>query len=223
MTEFPEGDMSCFMSGKEGIFSKKTIERHLRAIKLEGILPKKILGIEGRIYFPPVPGKRYCIGADVSEGLDSADQDAAVVWDVMEGTQVAVLHGNYDIDVYTDHLYKLGTWYNNAFLAVERNNHGLYVNATLWKMGYPRLYHEGKGRGSQVSEWGFLTTSVVKPLMIDELKIALNKDLIIPYDEPFLRECLFCRNLEEHTGDILMAAAIGNYLRPKAAVSMKVI
>ena len=45
--------------------------------------------------------------------------------------QVAEWHGHIDPDLFGFELYKLGRFYNTAFLGVESNNHGLTTLTTL--------------------------------------------------------------------------------------------
>lgn len=123
-----------------------------------------------RMYEPPQPGVRYIIGADVAEGLESGDADAAHVLRQDTGECVAVLHGRWPTSIYAAKLYTLGRIYNDAILGVERNNHGHAVLLKLREYQYPNLvWWRGK--------LGWETNSQTKPLIIDKLDEAIRHQL----------------------------------------------
>jgi hypothetical protein len=94
-----------------------------------------------RMYEPPVPGRRYMIGADVSEGLSGGDKSTAQVLALPELTQVAVYQDSIEPDDYADLLFNLGRIYNWAGLCVEANGPGLVTNNRLGKdLVYPNIY-----------------------------------------------------------------------------------
>ncbi|MFI5314020.1 MAG: terminase large subunit domain-containing protein [Candidatus Dormibacteria bacterium] len=129
-----------------------------------------------RIWQPPQPGRRYVAGADTAEGLPKGDYSTAVIQDVATGTEVAELHGHWQPDEFAHHLAVLCRRYGNAFLGVERNNHGHAVLLALQKIEhYPNLYRHAEydARTPQtpgaVHPAGWQTSSKSKPLMIDAL------------------------------------------------------
>lgn len=129
---------------------------------------------ELRVWFKPEPGARYCLGADVAEGLEHGDFSCASVLKKPDGEQVAQWHGHVAADRFAHILKALGTWYNRALLGVERNNHGLTVVTLLRDLGYHPLYvqRDLADRGSKYDEMeavGWLTTSKSKYKIIDQL------------------------------------------------------
>jgi len=130
--------------------------------------------------FQPIrPDERYCIGADVAEGLSHGDYSCATVLDSM-GNQVASWHGHIDPVDFGDVLAHLGQMFNRAFLVVERNNHGLATIRRLQEKGYPNLYQEQTVDESYADRLtrrvGFLTTSKTKPLIIDNMRNLLRQE-----------------------------------------------
>jgi hypothetical protein len=133
---------------------------------------------ELRVWAAPEQGKRYCIGADVAEGLLSGDYSSAMVREVTTGEQVAEWHGHIAPDLFGKILLQLGKWYNNAYLGVENNNHGLATLIYLRDTGYPMLYvqrkvddaYSGDVEGAKL---GFSTNSKTKPYIIDQLSAEL--------------------------------------------------
>ena len=87
--------------------------------------------IPGLIVFrAPVAGRRYGVGVDPAEGNPTSDDSALEVLDLEDGEQVASLAGKFEPSVTGGYADRLGRWYNNAVLMVERNNHGHAV--LLW-------------------------------------------------------------------------------------------
>jgi hypothetical protein len=129
------------------------------------------------VWHLPQYGGVYTIGADVAEGLARGDYSSAHVIDAKSGTVVAHWHGHIDPDKFgEDILLSLGYFYNEALVGVESNNHGLTTLTALYKSGYTNLYRQRRlnQRGAEASETlGWRTTSLSKPLAIDELNAAI--------------------------------------------------
>ena len=139
---------------------------------------------------PPgeAPDEFYAIGADVAEGLVEGDYSCAVVGD-SNFDVVAMWHGHIDPDLFGVELDKLGRYYNDAYLGVENNNHGLTTLTTLKKNEYWNLYFSksyDRIADTMTQKLGWTTSIRTKPLMIDklakfirELHVGLDSDLII--------------------------------------------
>jgi hypothetical protein len=81
-----------------------------------------IPGLE--VYVPPMPGGRYAVGLDPAEGNPTSDPSAIEMVDRDTGEEVCVLAGLYEPALAAYYAHRLGQWYNNAPVMVERNNHG---------------------------------------------------------------------------------------------------
>lgn len=84
-----------------------------------------------RVYQPPVPGRKYIVGADPAEGNPTSDDSAAVILDAALGEHVAHLRGKIEPTVFADQIDIVGNWYNKAMVLCERANHGHAVLARL--------------------------------------------------------------------------------------------
>lgn len=121
----------------------------------------------------------YVIGADVAEGLEYGDYSSAFVSELSTGEIVAEWHGHIEADVFGRELAKLGWWYNGALVGVESNNHGLTTLVALRDQSYQRIYYRytyDERTRSQSRKMGWRTSRVTKPLMLDELGMALRED-----------------------------------------------
>jgi len=115
------------------------------------------------VYILPVKGAEYVIGADTAEGNPNSDDSAATVLDANTGEEVAALCGKFEPDTQAAHLDALSTWYNNAKVLVERNNHGHAVLS--WLRSHSRAIRlSGFDRKD-----GWLTNGRGKALMYTEI------------------------------------------------------
>jgi hypothetical protein len=131
-----------------------------------------------RVWEQPQQGSRYVIGADVAEGLEHGDFSVAQVVEAKSRRVVACYHARVDADLFgSDVLFNLGRWYNQALIGVESNNHGLTTNKALIRVLYNPVYRQrpvNKAHNNQPTETlGWRTSSITKPLAVDELNRAL--------------------------------------------------
>ena len=175
------------------------------------------------IYSPPTsPTASYTIGADTA-GDTLGDYFAAHVIDNNTGEQVAVYHYMTDETLFARQMYCLGTYYNNALLAVEAN-FSTYPIKELVRLGYDNLYVRDKEDtfSAQIQmSYGFKTTTITRPLIISSLVDIIRDHINLINDIPTLRECLtFITNdngrkeaMEGKHDDLVMSAGIAYYVR----------
>jgi len=129
-------------------------------------------------WYKPDKNDTYTIGVDVAEGLEYGDYSCAQVLD-SRGNQVASWHGHVDPFEWGNVINYLGKRFNNAYVIVERNNHGLTTLRRMQELQYPSLYVEQTVDNAYADRitrrGGFLTTSKTKPLIIDNLAALLRQ------------------------------------------------
>ncbi len=161
--EFAEDPVSCFRESGECVFNLEALEQVLQGLRDP---------IETRdnqclmIWLPPKPGRDYVIGVDPAGGGVDGDYSCAEVIDRELGAQCAELHAHFPPRELALKLVELGTLFNTALLAVEKNNHGHGVIAWLENLKYPRLYMQNE-------QAGWLTSAVSRPNMIEHLAAVL--------------------------------------------------
>ena len=177
--EMLEDDITCFLLTGTGVFSRDTVQYYSTKPK-DPIIQEDGL----RIWLPPAPMDRYIVAADVSGGQsDDADYDAAVVVNTRTLEHVATLHGRFHAKDYAERLVNLATRYNEAVLAVEVPGPGQAILEIIEHfMGYGNLYRRETG------ELGWANSWQSKPVMVSELKTALNSHLLITYDSLLVGE-----------------------------------
>ena len=133
----------------------------------------------------------YVMGVDTAEGLGHGDYSCIQVLDVGTGEQAAIWHGRIPPDALAVEVTRLGLWYRDALCCVESNNHGLTTITMLRQLGYPRLFRQrslNRTTNKVSQEFGWRTTRTSKPLMIDDLGMALRNDELSLYDVNTVQE-----------------------------------
>lgn len=174
-----------------------------------------------RIFEQPRLGESYVIGGDVAQGLEHGDFSSAHVISAATDHVAAVWHGHIDPDLFGDALCALGYFFNTALVAVEVNNHGLTTLKAMQRAGYPRLFFRrdvDKRYEQQGPQLGWYTSMVTKPLMIDELAMALRAELIVQDEETIAELRTYVRDEKGQMSgspydDRVISLAIANQMR----------
>lgn len=189
--EYPATAQEAFLVSGRARFASEWIVaqgEHLQAPLATIPLPQ-LAAIPGlALYALPRANQRVVIGADVSEGLEHGDYSAATLIDAETWDELGHLHGHWEPDEFARHLNVLTRAYN-ADLAIERNNHGYAVLATLKTLETPGVWIGDDGRA------GWLTTAQSKPLAIDGLAVALRDNLVHIRTQATLNELQIYRRL----------------------------
>jgi hypothetical protein len=162
--EYAEDEQSCFLASGESVFELEAIEERLKTVQEP---QERRMNGELEIWLPPVRGKSYLVAVDPAGGGSDGDYSAAEVVEMETGLQCAEYAGHAGGLELARLVTKLAAEYNDAWLVVERNNHGNGVLAYVETV-YPckRLYrHAGQA--------GWLTTSVSRPAVLGRLGAAL--------------------------------------------------
>ncbi len=177
-------------------------------------------------FFPPVPAvngapaKRYIIGVDPAGGGTFGDYSCAQVIDARSGIQCAELHGHYSLEMLAAQVKVLARRYNDALVAVERNNHGHGLLAYLaLDQGYPELYKCDE-------QAGWVTNVATRPRML-----AMLSELLVNAPHMFLSPRLLeelrtfirhpdgsCSAAAGTHDDAVMAMAIAQAVRVERAI-----
>ena len=140
----------------------------------------------------------YVIGADVAEGLKDGDFSCGLVGDE-DFMVVAMWHGHIDPDLFGKELIKLAKYFNQAYIGVEANNHGLTTLKSIlrdeyWNIYYQKIYD--RMTENITTKLGWTTTSRTKPLLIDKLSEFIREMYIGIFSETIIGE-LFTYVIDE--------------------------
>lgn len=149
---------------------------------------------EVKIYELPQPGRPYVIGADTAG--EGSDYFVAQVLDNITGKQVAVLRGCYtdgmDEGTFAHQLYCLGSWYNEALIAVE-TNFSTFPQQELERLGYNRFWVREKVdeyTGQTIKSFGFRTTKISRAAVLGLLQHIVRETPEVLTDETTMEEML---------------------------------
>lgn len=91
------------------------------------------------VWVEPVAGRQYVMGVDPAEGNPRSDESACVVVDRETLEQVALVAGRVEPAIFAGYVAQVSSYYNNADVLVERNNHGHLVIRELENDGRMQL------------------------------------------------------------------------------------
>ena len=222
--EFAEDPDTCFRATGDCCFEIEPIDARL--MELGGETDRAIETRRGgalQIFFPPQRGKKYVVAVDSAGGGSDGDFAAVQVIDLQTGLQCAELQQRLRPMELAQVSAGLATDYNNALLAVERNNQGGSVIAHLEStFHYPNLY-------ARSGEKGWLTTTASKSTMVGLMASLLAESLTLFSSRRLLAECrTFVSFAGGRTGaangshdDCFMAMAVAQSVRAEILAGRK--
>ena len=252
--EYPCNAMEAFLTTGTPVFNNEIVIKRIRELESNptgergnliyvGEQEKKLVFTPDQhgwitIFKHPEKDRPYIAGADVAQGVEGGDFDAAPMLDNITLEQVAAFHSHLNVDLYAEELYKFGIYYNNALLGPEVNfNPGIIIN--LEKLRYPKLYMRQDihtiSKDIKMT-FGWLTGIPNRNAIISELVEYVREHSYLIKDVMFLRECLtFIKNkqgkpeaMEGKKDDRVLAYAITLAIRgqqttllPKVQPSIK--
>lgn len=187
--EYPEDATTCFLVSGTRFFDALIIEAIIK--RTPG--PTEGKDSEIRVWKKPVPGRKYVIGADCSEGVAGGDYSFAGVVDAETMEQVAAIRGLWKPADFAARIDRLARQYNMARVVVERNNHGHSVINTLSNvLHYPNMYKHreyDQKAGTYNFKLGFPTDAKTRPILLDDLRDAVEAGHMLVHDLIFCAEC----------------------------------
>jgi len=218
--EYAEDAESCFIASGDAVFELSAIDARLSAVR-DPVQMRR--NRELRIWLPPVPGRQYLVAVDPAGGGSEGDYSAAQVVDVATGMQCAEFAGHVGGVELTRLICNLAAEYNQAWLVVERNNHGTGILALAEAVcHYPRIF-------CQDMKTGWLTNSVTRPAVLGRLGAALIEQPHLFQSRRLLAECrCFVRLPDGSTGaragthdDCVLAMAMALAARAEIALDSR--
>lgn len=198
--EYPAEPEEAFLTTGRPVFNPEQLQDCLgntrdveERLALEG--DEFVIHSRGELqtYLKHDAGEQYVIGADVAMGVRNGDYSVAQVLDSKK-RQVATWRGQVHPDHFAEVLYALGEYYNEAFICVENNSHGILTCTRLGKdLAYPNFYTEvqvDKITDRETIKLGFSTTAKTKPLIIDQLRASMREKELELNDKTTIREMM---------------------------------
>ena len=198
MQEYPSTPEEAFIASGRPVFNIPALRKYLEHAKegIRGYIKEdKFLQDEKgyvEIWKEPKPNAYYVIGADVAEGLVEGDYSVAQVLDE-DCNVVARWHGHIDPDLFGIELVNLAKYYNEAYLAIENNNHGLTTIKSVQRQEYWNLFFSktyDRFSDTITKKLGWSTNGKTKPMMIDKLAEFVREFYIGIQDKLTIQELL---------------------------------
>ena len=210
--EYAEDAESCFKASGDCCLPAEAIERRLGELRQPFATRR---GGALHVWLPPMPSKKYLLGVDTAGGGPDGDYAAIQILERDSGLQCAELQERLAPLALARVAAQLAREYNQATIAVERNNHGSAVLAYLDSSEhYERVY-------ARDGAAGWLTTAGNKPAMISRLGALLEEEASLFFSRRFLTECRTFISFENGGSgaasgahdDCLMAMAVAHAVR----------
>lgn len=181
MQEYPSTPEEAFIASGRPVFNVPAVRKYLNHAEsgIRGYIREKGSSVyfdedeKGyvEIWSKPKLGEFYVIGGDVAEGKIDGDYSVAQVLD-SNCNIVGMWYGHIDPDLFGLELVKLARYYNDAYLGVEVNNHGLTTlkaiqKAEYWNIYFAKIYD--RFTDSITKKIGWNTNGKTKPMAIDKL------------------------------------------------------
>lgn len=177
--EYAEDPQTCFLVSGECVFELAAIEQALEMAGQEITTEDN-----GRLltWLPPQNDRQYIMGVDTAGGGSDGDYACAEVTDRETGMQCAELHGHFPPSELARRVVHLANRFNQALVAVEKNNHGHAVLAHLDILQYRRLFEQN-------GQPGWLTSAATRPAMIENMAAILCEEPQLFRSRRLLEEC----------------------------------
>jgi hypothetical protein len=218
--EYAEDPESCFRASGDSVFELGPIEQRLATVPEPLELRRNG---EFEIWLPPLSGKQYLVAVDPAGGGSEGDYSAIEVIEIASGLQCAEFAGHIGGLELATFATSIAREYNDAWLVVERNNHGHGVLAMMENVcHYARIYQHLDGPG-------LLITSANKPALIGQLNAQMIDEPDLFRSRRLLAECRsFVRHPDGSMGaragthdDRVMAMAVGLAARAELLVTRR--
>lgn len=206
--EYPITPEEAFILSGTSVFNSELILEHMKNLPLpikrgyfnydyDGLHITNIRWVEDPMGYIKIykdySGGNTVIGGDTAG--EGSDFFVAHVLD-SKGFQCAVLHKQFDEDLYVKQVYCLGAYYH-SLIAIE-SNFSTFPNRELQRLHYPTLYVRevfDQIRPDVQEKYGFKTTSLTRPTIINQLVEIVREHITNINDSETLQEMLsFVRN-----------------------------
>ncbi len=181
--EFPEDDVSCFLSAADEWYPSEEINRIAKMC-----YPPESHYLGADVWYEPEEGLQYLMAID--PGLGKKSDSVAEIWTFKEDEykHCATFSGKYAGKEMAELCFPIARYYNNAKIA---NEDALDITSHL--VPYGNLYYRTDPVTGRVSSnIGWQTSPATKPYMCNELKRSL--PLIVTHDTRIPQQC---RNIRE--------------------------
>lgn len=225
--EYPATDQECFLASGRPVFRSDKITEAYSGGR-EPLFRGRVRCDEGRpprieesmggpltVWTAPQPGGRYVMGVDTAQGFATSDFSVASILDADTMEQVAEFAGRWDVSDFASYIVALARIYNDAFVAIEINNHGLSVLQGVREQGYWNLLNR-KGYDSVTHAWinkqGWQTSVKTRPILVDSAVQCFHmEDGAVIHSKELLRQMSRFNFVQGTSGEWLPSTPKGDH------------
>lgn len=198
MKEIDENQWRVYALGEWGVLN---LNHKFDIKRLSNIVVETPISvIDGvNIYRAPEQGRYYSMGIDSSRGRQGGDYTAISLRDE-QYRQVASYKGHADEQLTFVIAYNLANYYNSlgrVYITPEVNNMGIYLVDKFKESDYPQelqykryIIDPTKQLDGRIPDYGFMTTSKTRPVMINHYAELFNKGDIEVVDHELKKELM---------------------------------
>ena len=196
--KYPEDPITAFLVTGKQYFDRDILIA--RKMELTNFKPYRTYDNgNARFFHPRIPGRRYLIGVDCATGREVSSEDtdyaAAVCIDLETGEEMAAYRAKVRPEDLAQDVADIGTYYNNAVVAVERTGDGgTCILALQGECKYGAIYKHKewfkRQRQKVIELEGFPTTPKTRPVALNKLNAFIMDHPELIWDEKFIDEAL---------------------------------
>lgn len=192
--EHPEDPETCFLVSGSPIFDPKLLTRFLQEAMAAHVIEKVWTPGNGQrlVWRRPSGTDPYVISVDVAEGKAHGDWSVISTWQSQPDRlfNVARTKLRCTLDELASRIIEEAQHYNNALVAIERNNIGSEVVRKVHDAGYHNQFYMTDRDGEQTEHMGWHTNERSKRIMVEEFVGDTNSGNIVSYDPELWSEAM---------------------------------
>lgn len=231
--KYPEDAVTCFLSSGRLFFDQEVLAARISELQVYKPLDIERNG-EVTIFQKPRKGRQYIFGMDIAEGkgiiqagTEVGDWTCGKMIDKETGEECLAYRARLAPEDAGADAVEIAQHYNDALIAVERNNHGGTVILSIRELGYGNIYkhREWWKREKTDRKWsefeGWPTTGKTRKILLNKAAWFVRHHPELIWDMTFVNECFtFIYNekgipaaMEGHFDDMVMATSIAHIVR----------
>lgn len=211
---FPTVPEEAFLGKIESLFDKEKLIQRLNYVlppiskdktKLELPNLARYAGRELLVYHTPKRAERYWAGVDCAGGNGGNNDDSFIVVFDSNNEEVCSFSSN-EVKPweFADIVHEIATYYNMAYLTIERDtgNGNSVIDKLKNEYRYLNLHRDRKfNEGKRKSVIGFQPTAISKQMMINNLVELMTKEQILIHTKKILEQMMIFQDKDGKLGN----------------------
>jgi hypothetical protein len=233
--KYPEDSTTCFLTSGRLFFDQEVLAARIAELQVYKPLDIERNG-EVTIFQKPRRGRNYIFGMDPAEGkgiiqagTEVGDWTCGKLIDRETGEECLAYRARLAPEDAAADAVEICQHYNDALLAIERNNHGGTVILAARELGYGNIYRHKewwkRDKNVDKRKWaefeGWPTTNKTRKILLNKAAWFVRHHPELIWDITFVQECFtFIYDetgrpaaMEGHFDDMVFATSIAHVIR----------